>query len=324
LIPESFSLNTEQAVVLLAARYNKNRKPRVQPLPASILDLLRGYLAEKPPKQLLWKGTWASDHRGAEMLRKDLAEAGIPYVIEGPDGPLHADFHALRHTFITQLGRNGVDLRTTQLLAGHSSPVQTAKYSHSGLNDLAKAVQKLQDILPKEEVKSKGQRSEPKKVCSGLDQPGIISGHSGSGGVSEEGSKTREPESTQSLITQRLGQGMSATGRLSLKRGRRDSNPQPPDRQSADNDTKTLEIAVDSVSPRVRLHDSCTETEENTSMKPTSPLISALIAVLNKLHLSDREKIIQILTETDASRGSGISPHLIYHVRALQVPGCGI
>ena len=34
------------------------------------------------------------------MLRGDLAAAGIPYTVEGPDGPLFADFHALRHSFI--------------------------------------------------------------------------------------------------------------------------------------------------------------------------------------------------------------------------------
>ena len=49
---------------------------------------------------------------GAEMLRRDLEDAGIAYAVDGPDGPEYADFHALRHTYLTMLGRNGVDLRT--------------------------------------------------------------------------------------------------------------------------------------------------------------------------------------------------------------------
>ena len=56
------------------------------------------------------------------MLHIDLEAAGIPYAVEGPDGPLYADFHALRHTYLTLGGRAGNDLRTLQELAGHSTP----------------------------------------------------------------------------------------------------------------------------------------------------------------------------------------------------------
>src|SRR5262249_24574504 len=58
------------------------------------------------------------------------------------------DFHALRHSYITALGRGGVDLRIRQELAGHSTPVLTARYSHVRLHDLAGAVEKLPAILP--------------------------------------------------------------------------------------------------------------------------------------------------------------------------------
>jgi hypothetical protein len=40
----------------------------------------------------------------AYFLRADV----IPYVVQGPDGPLHGDFHTLRHSCITALGRSGV------------------------------------------------------------------------------------------------------------------------------------------------------------------------------------------------------------------------
>jgi excisionase family DNA binding protein len=147
LTPGSFQLDWDPPVVILAAKFNKNRKPQVQPLLKEVIEILRDYLSGKPQASPMWGGTWARDHRGAEMIRKDLEEANIPYIVEGPDGPLHADFHALRHTFITLL-RN-VDLRTTQKLAGHSSPMQTARYSHRNLEDLAKAVQNLPNFLPK-------------------------------------------------------------------------------------------------------------------------------------------------------------------------------
>src|SRR5207253_20361 len=56
----------------------------------------------------------------------------------------------LRHSYLTLGGRAGIDLRTLQELAGHSTPVLTARYSHVRLHDLAGAVAKLPSILPTE------------------------------------------------------------------------------------------------------------------------------------------------------------------------------
>ena len=77
------------------------------------------------------------------MLRIDLDTAGIPYVTEGPNGPEYADFHSLRHSYLTLGGRSGIDLRTLMELAGHSKPELTARYSHRRLYDLTGAVGKL-------------------------------------------------------------------------------------------------------------------------------------------------------------------------------------
>ena len=150
LTPEHFDLDGKTPTVTLAARHAKNRKTKVQPLAPDVADLLRVYLADRPAGLPVWNGTWASDRVGAEMLRIDLDAAGIPYTVEGPDGPLFADFHALRHSYLTLGGRAGIDLRTLQELAGHSTPTLTARYSHRRLHDLAGAVEKLPSILPTE------------------------------------------------------------------------------------------------------------------------------------------------------------------------------
>jgi excisionase family DNA binding protein len=150
LVPESFVLDADPPTVTLAARRNKSRVVKVQPLPADVAELLRGYLDGRAPGEPLWGGTWARDGRGAEMLRLDLEAASIPYEVEGPDGPLFADFHSLRHTYLTLGGRAGIDLRTLQELAGHSTPILTARYSHRRLYDLAGAVEKLPSFLPPE------------------------------------------------------------------------------------------------------------------------------------------------------------------------------
>lgn len=62
----------------------------------------------------------------------------------GPDGPLHADFHALRHTFISHLDLAGVSLRDAMQLARHSDPRLTmARYGRSQQDALGRAVEKI-------------------------------------------------------------------------------------------------------------------------------------------------------------------------------------
>ena len=55
----------------------------------------------------------------------------------------YADFHALRHSFITMVGKSGVSPREHQDLARHSTYALTSRYSHSRFYDLAAAVQSL-------------------------------------------------------------------------------------------------------------------------------------------------------------------------------------
>ena len=53
----------------------------------------------------------------------------------------HADFHAVgRHTYITELLRNGASLVEARELARHSDIRMTMRYTHTGLVDQARAV----------------------------------------------------------------------------------------------------------------------------------------------------------------------------------------
>ncbi len=56
---------------------------------------------------------------------------------------LVGDFHALRHTYVTLVGKAGVSPKEHQDLARHSTYALTARYSHSRLYDLAAAVHSL-------------------------------------------------------------------------------------------------------------------------------------------------------------------------------------
>ena len=64
-----------------------------------------------------------------------------------------ADFHSLRHSFISNLARSGVHPKDAQALARHSTIVLTMdRYSHIGLQDMGAAVASLPavQVLPKD------------------------------------------------------------------------------------------------------------------------------------------------------------------------------
>ncbi len=145
LTPESLKLLDEPPTVTVKAGYSKRRRTDVLPLPAEILEELRSWLLGKPAGERLWPGNWAENRYGGKILRQDIEAAGLVY--KDADG-LFADFHALRHTYITNLARHGVPLTTAQKLARHSTPVLTAaRYTHIDLNDQSKEVQKLPALL---------------------------------------------------------------------------------------------------------------------------------------------------------------------------------
>ena len=106
------------------------------------------------------------------MLRIDLAVAGPPY--RDADGRV-ADFHALRHSYITLLERSGVSPKLAQELARHSDIRLTMNvYTHARLHDLAGAVNGLPALLPSTAAeaasKATGTDSVCPPVCTGFAQ----------------------------------------------------------------------------------------------------------------------------------------------------------
>lgn len=146
LCPRHFDL--AEPVVTLPGTYTKNKKAAAQPLTAEVAELLREYLAGKPVNKPVWPGTWYK--RAAEMLRIDLEAVGIPYVIDGPDGPEFADFHCLRHSYIGLLDKSGATLKEAMQLARHSDPKLTMKiYGKARRHDLAGAIDRMPSLEEK-------------------------------------------------------------------------------------------------------------------------------------------------------------------------------
>jgi hypothetical protein len=83
--------------------------------------------------------------RTAEMLRRDLKAAGIPY--ETDSGV--ADFHSLRGCYSSYLVSSGASVKTCQTLARHSTPSLTiGVYAKASLHDISGAVEALPDLTP--------------------------------------------------------------------------------------------------------------------------------------------------------------------------------
>jgi integrase len=143
LTPESFALG-QTATVHAPGNTQKGGRGHTVPLSTETGGLIANWLAGKPAGEPVFRGTprWHQDT--AEMIRVDLAAAGIPY-----HDAAHRvfDFHALRGQFGAMLAIAGVPLVVAQKLLDHSTPVLTANlYSRVGSKEFAEAVEKLPSL----------------------------------------------------------------------------------------------------------------------------------------------------------------------------------
>lgn len=135
--------------VVVEAAYSKHRRRDVVPLRGDVSARLRRYLDTVERNDRVFRRP--SCNNGMRSFRDDLAAAGIPYQLDGRD----ADFHSLRHTFITRVLRSGASPKEVQELARHQDPQLTlALYAHA--DDAAKraAVEKLGSLATKADMRA--------------------------------------------------------------------------------------------------------------------------------------------------------------------------
>ena len=112
----------------------------------------------------LWPGKWAAQKQTGKFIQKDLEAARIQWRADAAteseresrtksptllykNDTGQADFHALRHTYLSRLGRSGVSAKAMQKLARHSTVELTiGRYAHANLNDLGSAVRQMSPL----------------------------------------------------------------------------------------------------------------------------------------------------------------------------------
>jgi integrase len=139
----SFDLDSEQPVVRVTAAYSKHRREDAIPLRPATAKALEIHLGRLLPRAQAFKLP-VSRKAMTKMFRRDIEAAGIPH--RDAENEV-VDFHALRHTFVTNLARGGVHPKTAQSLARHSTISLTMdRYTHTVIEEQADALRVLPDL----------------------------------------------------------------------------------------------------------------------------------------------------------------------------------
>ena len=166
LTPKSFDLHADPPTVEIEPENEKAGRGAVLPIPDDLVTVLRPWLATRPSGSPVWPGRWSEQKRGASMMRHDLAAARQAWLKEAENDPVEreareqsdflcyfshdgeqADFHALRHSFLSRLGRSGASPKELQRMARHASvEITLTRYVHASMFDLASAVNRLPSL----------------------------------------------------------------------------------------------------------------------------------------------------------------------------------
>lgn len=160
----SFDLECVTPTVTVQARFTRNRQESTIPIHSGLVPEIECWLASKssipPDFPVLPLNTPSGrPRRTSAMIQWDLArareiwlsEAETPEELQARENTdflcfcdhqgCYADFHSLRHTFVSNLARAGVPQIVTQRLARHSDPRLTANiYTHVDLDDQAASI----------------------------------------------------------------------------------------------------------------------------------------------------------------------------------------
>ena len=241
------SFDFDNLTVRVSGEYTKNKREALQQLRRETAEELKEFFSDKLLTVKAFGGSNKQlTDKTADMLKADLADADIPYVVDG----LYFDFHALRHETGTLLAAGGVHPKVAQSIMRHSDINMTlSRYTHTLTGQEAKAVEAMPDLsLP----------STKREIATGTDgrranaledeaKPLTLKWTPKLTPTVFSGVTSRQRLATCLLVKLKMHQSIipcktacwiqkgKPCQRLTptrFQRGRRDSNPQPSDRQS--------------------------------------------------------------------------------------------
>lgn len=111
--------------MLIRVLQGKGKKDRYVPLSETLLKQLRRYWKDHRPSSWLFPSTDARRPLEGSSVQKVCTQAALKAGLSKRVSP-----HILRHSFATHLLEAGTDLKTIQVLLGHSSLSTTSVYLH--------------------------------------------------------------------------------------------------------------------------------------------------------------------------------------------------
>jgi integrase len=164
LTPGSFDLrNLDNASVKVAAAYSKHRRDDEIPIRCDLAQAVAEFIKDRPANKALF----AMPEKPADMLKVDLRAARAAWIRQTgvraerrtrrkssflsyrDASDQVADFHALRHTFITRLAQSNVAPSVAKTLARHSTITLTMDhYTHTLIGDSRAALESLPAVKP--------------------------------------------------------------------------------------------------------------------------------------------------------------------------------
>lgn len=217
LTPRSFKLDDEQPTLVVEAACSKHRRKDTLPMHPELVALVREWTSGPEPDEPIFPRL--AKKKTYTMVQKDLVRAGIPY--ETHEGL--ADFHAAgRHSHITGLMASGASIMEAKELARHADIRQTAKYTHIGMKDRAKALGNL--VAP--DTFESVELSEIRRVSGGVlgqelsaagTEPTQIAGPENEKTPSGEGVSSHCVSASQELAVDLSSGGGGNSSRLSRK-----------------------------------------------------------------------------------------------------------
>lgn len=117
--------NIDSERMMIRVRQGKGRKDREVPLSPLALAILREYWKIDRPLEFLFPGARAGRPMAVSSIQKICKAA-----VAAADLKKSVSMHTLRHSFATHHLEAGTDLRTLQILMGHTSLKTTSRYLH--------------------------------------------------------------------------------------------------------------------------------------------------------------------------------------------------